>query len=338
MKPGHKLPTVRNLMKSYKVSLSTVNKALDCLRSEGLIKSQPGSGIFACRPAKLHGHGVSQVDIMFFGYEPSLKDHGHIQDLVHHLSQLYGRQGIGVRLSILSPDQDFEDYRQYLDKISPEAVITLNLYNNDVYSHLKKHNVPCVHISPNLPRYVENSVNIDNGQIAELWLEYLVGKGHRKIAFLHQVTERWFLRSVHEREKGFYRECARYGIIPDNRLMVYAGFSPEESYKALESLLNQNLDFTAVIANDHTVSGVYHCLHDHGLIVGKDISVMGIDGLDLGVHLIPPLTTLEIPRAELAKQAFEMLERIISDKKDQLAYFQQVRLVERESVADLNKF
>src|SRR5260370_38399505 len=57
--------------------------------------------------------------------------------------------------------------------------------------------------------------------------------------------------------------------------------------------------------------GAVEAALDHGLRVPGDLSVVGLDDIMLGAHVRPPLTTVAIPKRELAKQAIELLLRYI---------------------------
>ncbi len=52
-------------------------------------------------------------------------------------------------------------------------------------------------------------------------------------------------------------------------------------------------EVTAVLcANDHTAFGLLHALHERGIDVPGDVSVIGFDGISLAAHATPPLTTV----------------------------------------------
>ncbi|MCZ7643919.1 MAG: GntR family transcriptional regulator [Planctomycetota bacterium] len=53
--PGHKLPTVRQLMKRFGASQATIARALDELKRQGLISRKAGSGVYVERPRPVHG-------------------------------------------------------------------------------------------------------------------------------------------------------------------------------------------------------------------------------------------------------------------------------------------
>jgi DNA-binding LacI/PurR family transcriptional regulator len=333
--PGTKLPTVRSIMKNYNVSLSTVNRALEQLRRDGMIESQPGRGSFTRARKTGQPVSLSQIEIFFFGYESSLNERGYIVDLIHSLSDLFGQNGQAVRVTTINPGDGYELCKKYIDKYSPRAVITINLYNQDILSFMKNKDVAWVNLTPNLPVLLDNSIYIDNHRLVELWLEHLTLNGHRKIAFLHEICDTWYLRDMHERENEFYRQCIDYGIMPDRDLTVFGGFTPEESYAAIEKILATGKEFSAVIINDHVASGVYKCLHDNGLSVGKDVSVISVDDIELSSHLAPPLTTARVSRKKIAEKAVKLINDIVVDKKDYPPIMIEPELVIRDSVAKI---
>ena len=95
-------------------------------------------------------------------------------------------------------------------------------------------------------------------------------------------------------------------------------------------------EFTAMIINDHSASGVYDALKEAGLEVGKDISVIGCDDLSWASHMHPPLTTVRIPRSRLAKRAVEILENLIARNEHVFdSVTMPVQLMIRESTGDV---
>jgi LacI family transcriptional regulator len=65
---------------------------------------------------------------------------------------------------------------------------------------------------------------------------------------------------------------------------------------------------TAIFAaNDVMASGVIDAVHDLGMRVPADVSVMGYDDRDMARFLRPPLTTVRLPMAEIGATAAQML-------------------------------
>lgn len=76
----------------------------------------------------------------------------------------------------------------------------------------------------------------------------------------------------------------------------------------MKRILNSGRRPTAVMAsNDLTAIGAMGAIAEAGLRVPEDISVVGYDDIQLSAFTMPPLTTLSLPRSEIAKAAFRAL-------------------------------
>jgi len=60
-------------------------------------------------------------------------------------------------------------------------------------------------------------------------------------------------------------------------------------------------------SNDLTAIGAISAIHERGLRIPEDISIVGFDGIELSAYTMPALTTLSVSRAELAALAFRCL-------------------------------
>jgi LacI family transcriptional regulator len=73
---------------------------------------------------------------------------------------------------------------------------------------------------------------------------------------------------------------------------------------------------TAVLAsNDLTAFGAMRAVRMVGLRVPEDVSIIGFDDIQLAEFTEPPLTTVRLPRRDLAERAFEALATHINAKK-----------------------
>ena len=73
---------------------------------------------------------------------------------------------------------------------------------------------------------------------------------------------------------------------------------------------------TAVfVHNDTLAMGVYRAIHEMGLRIPDDLSVIGYDNLDSCQFMYPPLTTVEFPIRQLARTGVELLMKRITETK-----------------------
>lgn len=319
MRPGEKLPPVRQLMGDYAVSQVTMDRALSALRDDGLLRREVGKGCFVTRPNKGSDAGrlPGQVEVLSFTLEDEPANGSFHRDLMDKLSRLLGERHIGLRFRTLRPDAPMRDVEALLDRDRPVALIVINLFNPDVARAFRERRIPHALLFPNWPSDLPNSLYIDNQSLVRHWIDHLAEAGHRWIAHLHGVSREIYHRDMDERKNLLLAELGRRGLPVDPDLNVYGGFTVEEGYAAASHLLEQRHDLTAMVINDSIASGVYRAIADRGLVVGRDISVVGTDDLEWAAHLDPPLTTTRLPRGSLAKRALQILEASVKDS-DQL--------------------
>ncbi len=100
----------------------------------------------------------------------------------------------------------------------------------------------------------------------------------------------------------------------DCRLRVIEGQNTLESGAdaVTELLTSPDLPTAILCSNDLTAVGAIHTLTRSGLRVPDDISVLGADDIPLSRLITPPLTTIRIPRDELGREAFRMIQRMLA--------------------------
>ncbi len=309
--PGQRFDSVLQIMQRYGVSQATVDRAIGQLRREGYLTSQRGKGIFINDKTRSRASALKLVDVIFFGVSEALGKPGFHTHLVDQLARLLGNCRASLRATTLPPDVDRARLIEHLEQLSPQAAIIMNLFDPEAADALRRRGIPYLLLFPNWPSVLPNSCLIDNRSIARLWISHLTALGHRQIAYLHGCDNHYHVRDMSERLRYFYENMNRAGLLADPDLLRYGGFTPESGYEATKALLRCGKDFTALIINDHTASGVYQALHEAGRKIGRDVSVIGTDDLEWAAHLQPSLTTVRIPRRRLAAVALEKLQEML---------------------------
>jgi len=176
---------------------------------------------------------------------------------------------------------------------------------------------------------------IANRDAARKMVEYLIGRGHRRIA---HVTGPATNPEAAERVRGYADALAAAGIAFEEGLVLPGSFTFASGARAAEAVAAMRERPTAVfVASDEMAIGFIKALKDRGLLVPKDISVAGFDGIDYSAMYDPALTTVIQPRAELGRLAAEnLLRRMRGDDPPGPALRTRIpcSLVIRDSVGD----
>jgi DNA-binding LacI/PurR family transcriptional regulator len=149
-------------------------------------------------------------------------------------------------------------------------------------------------------------VDIDFRLAGELATRHLLECGHRCIAAI--VEEPVQLT----RRKGFEATLTDAGIPVPPEYIRLGNSSFESGYQAASALLALPTPPTAIFAgNDWMALGAIEAITSRGLAVPRDLSVVGVDDISLAAHIYPSLTTISIPKREMARAATELLLRYI---------------------------
>jgi DNA-binding LacI/PurR family transcriptional regulator len=161
---------------------------------------------------------------------------------------------------------------------------------------------------------VGTTVGSDNEQGGALAARHLVDCGRRNIAFLGTVSDD--CPEFVERWTGFQRGLTEAGLAPDASLLVDAAPSEEAGRAAALHLLAQGVKFDGIFATSDLVAlGAMRALHEAGIHVPKDVSIVGFDDLAAARMAEPPLTTV----AQDTRRAGEMLVKTLIAKIEEQA-------------------
>ena len=152
-------------------------------------------------------------------------------------------------------------------------------------------------------------------------VDHLVMLGHRSIGFIGAPTYYHFAQM---RLDGYRQGITSNGLKIDEGLIEIAELSDDAGDRAAKTMLRADKPPSAIIcATDTQAIGALAAIRSQGLIPGKDVSVIGYDGIDFGKHTNPPLTTMAQPLMHSGRQIGDMLLAIIDGGKP--TEFQELR-------------
>jgi DNA-binding LacI/PurR family transcriptional regulator len=194
--------------------------------------------------------------------------------------------------------------------------------------------VPIVSISGHQSLSGVTNIQLNHKLAAHLALKHLAELGHRRVAFMKGQDEtvdsdpRW--EEIMEAARTHHMELHPELLIR----LTENSWSPALGYGPVKALLSRTKDFTALFAfNDIAAFGAIRALHEAGLRVPHDVSVIGFDDVLSAPYGIPSLTTIRQPLRDMGKMGAECLLHRINHPK--ASYSRQVivqpELVVRES-------
>ncbi|MBS1371362.1 MAG: LacI family DNA-binding transcriptional regulator [Lentisphaeria bacterium] len=189
-------------------------------------------------------------------------------------------------------------------------------------------NLPVVWLSDEHANFF-HSVYIDARKTGSLAGEYLLDKGHRKIAVIHENDCNGFGRA-----DGVRMAMAERNASPETMLFTYTNDRP--LHMVVKQLIDAGCTAVWVTGEDMKSVEVYWLIRELlGKRIPEDISVLGFEHPGMTEFLCPAQTSLVSPLREIAEKAVEL---VMSDDPGPLRKIEyQVRLIERNSVISLNK-
>jgi len=241
------------------------------------------------------------------------------KDLFNLSSQFYASIISGVEEELIKSKyyfqfnslekENFDLTRINLNFSDLAGVILIGVYHDDFVLKLKDIAVPMVLVDYYIPTEDIPVVLIDNTDGILKGAKYLAGLGHRRVAFIAGDRAD---TATHDRLYGYTRSCVIYGFEQNESLIEECRGRLDESFAAMNRLLKRKPHPTAVMAhNDIIAIGAMDAIKQKGLSVPHDISVMGFDDIGLASEVVPPLTTLHVPKRAMGSMAVQRLLQVI---------------------------
>lgn len=203
--------------------------------------------------------------------------------------------------------------------------------DNDSFMSL---NIPIVLTSVNtvskLGKDTYSSVGIDNVKAAYEATNYLINNGHKKIALIlgkdDDMGATWW------RLNGYKKALLDANIELDDNLILVGDYESRKSYEVTKKLLTNDSSITAIFAlSDIMAVGSAKAITDLNKTIGKDISLIGFDGMDYSEFYNPGITTIKQPRRVMAEKSAELLLKLMKGETNNKHILLDSKLIIRES-------
>ncbi len=181
-----------------------------------------------------------------------------------------------------------------------------------------------------LPYVVTNDV-----RGAALATKHLIDLGHRNIA---HVGGPLHISSAQDRLSGYRQALQAHGIPIRKEYVLMGAVTLEDGYEVGKELLKLKPLPTAVFAySDFVAIGLMQSLLDEGLRIPDDVSLVGYDNITFSAYTRVPLTTVEIPKRDLGREAVQMLVQLLKGGSALKSREKKlpVKLVLRQSVREV---
>jgi LacI family transcriptional regulator len=256
---------------------------------------------------------------------------------IRYIIQAAKDMGYHIGVTLLTESTSKEDLRLLLNELTARMIDGFLLFDPGiefVFEEMNKlcRNIPFVQIGA-CPCPMIPAVVFDQRHGTQLVLRHLFDLGHRKIAEISGlIINNYDGRVRHE----MYLEMMRANNLNPGP-MVTGDFTIPGGYLAAQKLLDLGEPFTALVCgNDELALGALHALHERGVRVPLDVSVVGFDD-NLEISFTePPLTTIRQDYEAISRQSIQYLISLIENPRT--PHYQQMiypQLITRQSTQSI---
>lgn len=235
--------------------------------------------------------------------------HGvYFSELLFHAARM--TEDKGRRLILADGKHSADEEReaiQYLLDLRCDAIIIYPrfLSVDEMDDIIQSHSQPIMVINRRLRRNRSHCVWSDQKASSFHAVSHLIAQGHRDIAF---ITGSLDSPTGIERLAGYKEALGQNNIAVRNTLIVEGKWTPATGAAGVETLLARQVPFSALVAsNDDMATGAMKQLHQQGIRVPEQVSVLGFDDTALAPYLIPSLSSVKIPVTEMIKETISRL-------------------------------
>jgi LacI family transcriptional regulator len=171
---------------------------------------------------------------------------------------------------------------------------------------LRNQGTPVVVMDRLLEGFEGDTIMVDNHLGGVQAAQHLVELGHRRIAILNRSPD---TSTARLRQEGYEEVLISQGLL-DESLVKLGSFTFEFGREAARELLSVAAADrpTAILAGSDVLAiAAMHAVHEIGLQVPDDISIVGFDRIAISQLVSPPLTTIEQPIYQMARLAADLL-------------------------------
>jgi LacI family transcriptional regulator len=315
--------TIRDVAKKLNVSIYTVSRAMDGYADvsnqtrELVIKTAHEMGYAPNRAARqLRRQKAETIGFVL----PSISkrfDEPFFTEFISGIGEELSAQNFDLLISnATTDDMERNLYQRWVNSHKVDGFILNRIRRHDWrVNYLSQWGIPFVGLGKSQDAVKYPCVRIEAGKACLNIVQHIQGNGFSRFAFVGGPKN---LINQIDRSKWFKSALKKCGLEIDPSHQVSTDMSSTGAYEAARLLLaSPNPPDAILCVNDETAFGVLHAVHEQGRVIGVDIAVAGFDGVQDSLHTVPPLTTLDIPVAEIAQHLVSLLVQNLGNKRVQ---------------------
>ncbi|MBQ7358580.1 MAG: LacI family DNA-binding transcriptional regulator [Lachnospiraceae bacterium] len=314
------MASMKDISKACGVSIATVSKALNDHSDIGeetkanIRQVAKEMGYFPNSSARaLKTNRTYNIGVLFSDEARSGLTHDYFANVLESFKRTVERKGYDI--TFINASKGRATYLEHCKYRGFDGVIIacVNFYDPQV-EELIRSDIPIVTIDHIFNNRI--AITSDNVKGMKDLLTYIYEQGHRKVAYIHGADS----AVTQSRLSSFYKTAEELGLtIPDEYIREAAYRDTKQTMQETLALLDLPNPPTCILyPDDFSSFGGINAIKERGLSIPEDISVAGYDGIRVGRHIEPQLTTLRQDTKLIGERAGERLVELIERPKTTL--------------------
>jgi len=337
--PETRLLPIREWASLLGVNLHTLDRALNNLVKEGMLYRRRKLGTFVNGNKKTMKKKKSfQSNLLIFLPKKEKLSYPYTQEVIKGINSKSLFYNLEIKIKSIDRKGVLPIGELSKKNIAGIIIDKEGFLNKDAIKLIEKYKGKIAFFNSFLPTHREiPSVVMDNEKGTYLATEYLIKKGHERIAILLRSNVFSHL-SLQYQTDSLKLESYRLALEKHNLEIrdeyqkggVYS--NPEKIKESVEELLSLNTVPTAILCADDLIAfETLKVLNGKNIKVPEDISLIGFNNFIHSQMSQPQLTTIETPMFEMGQKAVDLL--FTNAESTQIVL--NVTLIERDSVNGL---
>ncbi len=226
----------------------------------------------------------------------------------HHISKILENYQYFGMLHILTYAEERElMLPKMYNEMKVDGLIILGQISKAYIEILKEVDVPVVFLDFYDEHGEFDCVISDNFYSAYEITNYLINKGHTKIAFVGNI---YATSSIQDRFLGYYKSLLEHGMQLDKEYIIS---DRDNDGKLIDLSIPKNLPTAFVCNCDRIAYNLAKKLNEQGYRIPEDCSIVGFDNDIFSTLSDLKLTTVEVNMKEMAETAIKIIMSKVQD-------------------------
>jgi LacI family transcriptional regulator len=332
-------PTIRDVAKRLNLSITTVSRALDGYNDVAeqtrqlVVETAREMDYVPNRAARqLRLQKAESIGFII----PSISkrfEEAFVTEFIAGLGEELSTRDFDLLVSNAITDEGERNlYHRWVNSHKVDGFILNRVHRHDWrVNYLSQEGIPFVALGKSHDGLKYPCIRIEGAEAYRSIVQHIQKNGFSRFAFVGGPSD---LIDHIERLRWFKSALKKCSLEIESCNVISTDMSSTGGYEATRTLLACSIPPDAILcASDEIAFGALHAAHEQGLRVGADIAVVGFEGVQDAKHSEPPLTTLDIPVFDTARQLVDMLLKTVAGEAVESPVFIKPELLIRPSTS-----